>query len=63
MSKLTEIEEAAIGSVSWALYGRYFKRMGVGLSTSFSLGIFFFYVTNIYTNSKFTKKIMRQKLN
>lgn len=52
MSKLTETEEAAVGSVSWALYGRYFKRMGLGFSITSSLAILFFHVANVYSNSE-----------
>lgn len=52
MSKLTETEEAAVGTVSWALYGRYFKRMGLGLSISSSLTFFLFLGANVYSNGE-----------
>lgn len=53
MSKLIETEEAMIGTVTWALYGRYFKRMGILLSIVAIGSNLLYHTASVYSNGIF----------
>lgn len=54
MSKLIETEDAMTGTVTWALYGRYFKRMGIGLSIVAVGSNFIYHAVSVYSNCNFS---------
>lgn len=53
MSKLIETEDAMVGTVTWALYGRYFKRMGTLLSVVAVGSNLLYHGASVYSNSNF----------
>ena len=52
VSKLTEAEEAAVGSVSWSLYGRYFKKMGLWISVTSTISIALFHASHVFSSGE-----------
>lgn len=50
MSKLIETEDAQVGTVTWSLYLRYFKRMGTALSITTVSVFLVYHVLSVYSN-------------
>jgi hypothetical protein len=51
-TKLTDAEEAATGNVSWGIYFRYFKSIGLWLSIVGFVSNILFQGVSVYSNSK-----------
>jgi hypothetical protein len=52
MSKLIETEESMTGTVTWALYGRYFQRMGILLSVVAIGSNLLYHTASVYSNGE-----------